>query len=151
MPEVNQSRIWVAATGAGAAAWLAVATLAAGSTHADDVLRYRIIFPLTLTGQEQLEKVDLTVVCGHIDIVSIPDMWNLRVERAVSGSEKLIASAGLGAAALGKGYISRFNGKIVVTIAPPTDCLDLTGELVVLGENGYRTVKLTKRDLHRIK
>ena len=131
--------------------WLAAAILAAGSTHADDVLRYRIIFPLTLTGQEQLEEVNLTVVCGHIDTVSIPDMWNLRVERAVSGREKLTASAGLGAAALSKGYLSGFNGKIVVTIAPPTDCLDLTGELVVLGENGYRTVKLAKRDLHRIK
>ena len=132
--------------------WLAVAILAAGSTHAGDVVRYRIVFPLTLASDEQLEEVDLTVVCGHIDTVSIPDMWNLGVGRAVGGREELTASAGLGAAALGNGYISRFDGKILVTTDPPiADCLDLTGKLIVIGANGYRTVALTKRDLHRIK
>ena len=97
------------------AKWLAVAILAAGSTHAGDVARYRIVFPLTLASDEQLEEVDLTVVCGHIDTVSIPDMWNLRVGRAVGGREELTASAGLGAAALGNGCISGFDGKILVT------------------------------------
>ena len=104
--------------------WIAVAILAAGSTHAGNVDRYRI------------------VLCGHIDTVSIPDMWDLHVGRAVSGREELTAEAGLGAAALSNHDVSRLNGKIVVTTVPPSNCLDLTGELVVLGANGYRIVKL---------
>ena len=103
--------------------WIAVAILAAGSTHADNVDRYRIVFPLTLASDEQLEEFKLTVVCGHIDTVSVPDMWDLRVGRAVSGREELTAAAGLGAAALSNHDVSRFNGKIVVTAVPPSDCL----------------------------
>jgi len=112
---------------------------------------FRVLFPLSLASDEQLESFNLAVECGHIDTVSIPDMWNLRVDRAISGREELAASAGLGAAALSDQDVSRFNGKILVTTIRSTDCLDLAGDLVVRGVDAYRHVKLAKRDLHRIK
>jgi hypothetical protein len=131
--------------------WLGAAVLAVGTTHAEDAGTFRVLFPLSLASDEQLESFNLVVDCGHIDTVSIPDMWNVRVDRAISGREELVASAGLGAAALSDEDVSRYNGKILVTTVRSTDCLDLTGDLVVRGVYVYRHVKLTKRDLHRIK
>ena len=97
---------------------------------------YRLFFPnmnLAKDGSERIEEVHLSVACGHIEaITKIPYDWNIEVVRAISGVEKLNASAGHGGSRFSG--IEELDGAIRITVAEK-GCFDVSATILISGKN----------------
>lgn len=118
-------------------AWIAIAAafplvlLAPYAVAAEDL---RVVFPsLALkTNAEYIEKLHMTVKCGHIqDVRAIPVGWSISVVRMNAGLEELRAEADHGATRLPS--LGGFNGGVHV-VPTDRDCFAVSARISVSGE-----------------
>jgi hypothetical protein len=130
----------------------AIGALVPGSSKADDLPVFELVFPqITMGPNEAFEEFSFVASCGRVDSITwMPELWNIMVGRDATHEGTFRAWTSLGTAALSD---TRGFDRAIRVRPLHRECvgkIKLTGVILVRGQP-YRSFKLSTENLRLLK